>query len=40
VNTLDTPSVVAPTEKEIMTKNNTISLELKGYSFSVIRVKL
>ena len=38
-NTLDTPSVVAPSEKEILTKNNIVSLELKGYSFSVIRVK-
>jgi alpha-L-arabinofuranosidase len=38
-NTLDTPSVIAPSEREISTKNNSISVELKGYSFSVIRVK-
>ena len=43
-NTLDTPSfiplgVIAPFEKDIETKNKTISLALKGYSFSVIRVK-
>ena len=39
INTLDTPSVISPFEKDIETKNKTISLELKGYSFSVIRVK-
>jgi alpha-L-arabinofuranosidase len=38
-NTLDTPSVIAPFEKEIDTKNKTIMVELKGYSFSVFRVK-
>ena len=40
INTLDTPSVISPFEKDIETKNKTISLELKGYSFSVIRVKI
>jgi alpha-L-arabinofuranosidase len=39
INTLENPSVVAPTEKDVATKNKTIALELKGYSFSVIRVK-
>ena len=39
INTLDTPSVIAPSEATIETKNKTISLELKGYSFSIIRVK-
>ncbi len=39
INTLDTPSVIVPFEKDIETKNKTISLELKGYSFSVIKVK-
>ncbi len=38
-NTLDTPSVIAPFEKEIEIKNQTISLALKEYSFSVIKVK-
>ena len=39
INTLDTPSVIAPSEATIETKNKTIALELKRYSFSVIRVK-
>jgi alpha-L-arabinofuranosidase len=39
INTLENPSVIVPTEKEVATKNKTIALELKGYSFSVIRVK-
>lgn len=38
-NTLDNPSVVAPTQAEIETKNNVISLNLKGYSFMMVRVK-
>ena len=38
-NTLDDPSVVAPSEKEIDTKNKTISVELKAYSFVIVRVK-
>ena len=39
INTLDTPSVIAPSETTIETNNKTITLELKGYSFSIIRVK-
>jgi alpha-L-arabinofuranosidase len=39
VNTLDTPSVIAPLEKNIDAKNNKVTVELKGYSFSVIRLK-
>lgn len=38
-NTLDNPSVVAPVTQVIDTQNKTIQLELKPYSFSVIRVK-
>lgn len=38
-NTLDTPSVIAPSEREIETKNKKIVVELKSYSFSVIKVK-
>lgn len=37
---MDAPSVVAPVEKEIETKGKKVELEVKGYSFSVIRVKL
>lgn len=40
INTLDTPSVVAPIEKEIDLKNKIVSLDLKRYSFSVIKVKM
>jgi alpha-N-arabinofuranosidase len=39
-NSLDSPLVVAPTEKMITTKGKTIIVELKGNSFSVIRVKI
>jgi alpha-L-arabinofuranosidase len=39
MNTLETPSVIAPFEKEIDVKNKIISVELKRYSFSVIKVK-
>lgn len=39
-NTLENPTVIAPSEREIVTKNKTISIDLKGYSFSVIRVKI
>lgn len=39
INTLDTPSVIAPYEKEILTKNNSVAVELKSYSFSVIKIK-
>jgi alpha-L-arabinofuranosidase len=39
MNTLEHPSVIVPIEKAVATKNGMIALELKGYSFSVIRVK-
>lgn len=39
INTLDTPSVIAPSETAIEVKNKKIAVELKGYSFSVIKVK-
>jgi len=39
-NTMDMPTVIAPIEKEIETKGKRLELEVKGYSFSVIRVKL
>ena len=39
-NTIDVPTVVAPVEREIETKGKRVELEVKGYSFSVIRVKL
>ena len=38
-NSLDSPAVIAPTEKIIGTKGKSISVELKEYSLSVIRVK-
>jgi len=38
-NTLDNPSVVAPLSQVIDIQGKTIQLELKPYSFSVIRVK-
>ena len=38
-NTLEDPNVIVPSEKEIDATNKSISLALKGYSFSVIRVK-
>lgn len=38
-NTLDNPSVVAPLTQVIDIQGETIQLELKPYSFSVIRVK-
>ncbi len=39
INTLDTPSVIAPTETVIDTKTKGISMDLKPYSFSVVHVK-
>ena len=38
-NTLEDPNVIVPSEEEIDTTNKSILLALKGYSFSVIRVK-
>jgi alpha-L-arabinofuranosidase len=38
-NTLANSTVIAPLEKEIDVKNKIISVELKRYSFSVIKVK-
>jgi alpha-L-arabinofuranosidase len=38
-NTLDTPSVIVPSEREIDVKSKTIGVDLKGYSFSVVRVR-
>jgi alpha-L-arabinofuranosidase len=38
-NTLENPAVIIPAEKEIDTKNKKILLDLKGYSFSIIKVK-
>jgi alpha-L-arabinofuranosidase len=40
VNTLDTPSVIAPSEREIDVKNKKINTELSPYSFSVFRIKM
>jgi alpha-L-arabinofuranosidase len=39
VNTMEAPFVIAPSERELDTRNKTIAAELKGYSFSVMRVK-
>jgi len=39
-NSLDSVSVIAPTEKVINAKGKTLALELMPYSLSVIRVKL
>lgn len=39
-NSFDLPSIVAPVEQIINTQGKKITLELKPYSFSVIRVKL
>jgi alpha-L-arabinofuranosidase len=39
-NSMDSPTVIAPAEKLITIKGKTITLELKGNSFSVIRVKI
>jgi alpha-L-arabinofuranosidase len=39
-NTLDTPSTVAPIEQRIEIKGKKIVLDLKPYSFSVVRVKM
>ncbi len=40
VNSLDTPSVIAPTETTIDVKGKTVALTLAPYSFSVIKVKM
>ncbi|MEY4903029.1 MAG: hypothetical protein RLZZ292_844 [Bacteroidota bacterium] len=40
INTLDAPSTVAPIEQRIEIKGKTIVLDLKPYSFSVVRVKI
>jgi alpha-L-arabinofuranosidase len=40
MNTLDTPSVLVPSEQAIDIKGKTISLTLAPYSFSVIRIKM
>jgi alpha-L-arabinofuranosidase len=39
INTLDTPSVIAPFDKTIAIKNRVLSVALVGYSMSVFRVK-
>jgi alpha-L-arabinofuranosidase len=38
-NTIEKPFFIAPTEKEITVSNKSVSLELKGYSFSIIKIK-
>jgi alpha-L-arabinofuranosidase len=38
-NTMEKPFFIAPTEKEITVSNKSVSLELKGYSFSIIKIK-
>jgi alpha-L-arabinofuranosidase len=38
-NTIEKPFFIAPTEKEINVSNKSVSLELKGYSFSIIKIK-
>ena len=40
VNSLDTPSVIAPTQTTIDVKGKTVVLTLAPYSFSVIKVKM
>jgi alpha-L-arabinofuranosidase len=40
MNTLDTPSVLVPSEQAIDIKGKTIPLTLAPYSFSVIRIKM
>ena len=40
VNSLDTPSVIAPKKSEIDTKGKSIALDLAPYSFSVLKIKM
>jgi alpha-L-arabinofuranosidase len=40
MNTLDTPSVIVPSETSIDIKGKTVALTLAPYSFSVIRIKM
>lgn len=40
VNSLDTPSVIAPKKSEIDTKGKSIALNLAPYSFSVLKIKM
>jgi alpha-L-arabinofuranosidase len=40
MNTLDTPSVLVPSEQSIDIKGKTVALTLAPYSFSVIRIKM
>ncbi|HEY4323150.1 MAG TPA: alpha-L-arabinofuranosidase C-terminal domain-containing protein, partial [Mucilaginibacter sp.] len=40
VNSLDEQGVVSPQTKQISVDGNTVKLELKPYSFSVVRVKM
>jgi alpha-L-arabinofuranosidase len=39
-NTMETPTMIAPVETMIETKGKRIEVEVKGYSFSVIRINL
>ncbi|MBK9490403.1 MAG: alpha-L-arabinofuranosidase [Haliscomenobacter sp.] len=39
-NTMEQPGVIAPVESVIQTKGRGIEMDIKGHSFSVIRVKL
>jgi alpha-L-arabinofuranosidase len=38
-NTLENDSIITPTEKEIESNGKTISIDLKKYSFTIIKVK-
>jgi alpha-L-arabinofuranosidase len=38
-NTMETPFFIAPINAEILIKNKIISVDLKGYSFSIIKIK-
>lgn len=39
-NTMETPTIITPVETIIETKGKRIEVEVKGYSFSVIRINL
>lgn len=39
-NTMENPSIIAPIEKEILLNGKTLSIDLKGYSFSIIKFNI
>ncbi len=38
-NTMENPAIIAPNEKEILLNGKTLSIDLKGYSFSIIKIQ-